>query len=179
MKKDAIASKLQFVTGDTRHFFEALTTRPKTNEEWHVMNPFDDIYRLVYRLTMRTLGSFEIAENPKLLDQTLSIFEQFEKFSGPSNVIFPWLPTIDYFAKLYLSFRLFWTFRNIVKQRERTGKRPADAVQFLLDAGSSMQEIVTVSFTLLLHQLGNSPYGIDTNHSSRSPHFLPARSTAV
>jgi sterol 14-demethylase len=179
MKKDAIASKLQFVTGDTRHFFEALTTRPKVNGEWRVMNPFDDIYRLVYRLTMRTLGSFEIAENPKLLDKTLSIFEQFEKYSGPSNVIFPWLPTLDYLAKLYLSFRLFWTFRSIVKQRERTGKRPADTVQYLLDTGSSMQEIATVSFTLLLHQPGNSPCGIDTSHSSRSPRFLPARSTVV
>jgi sterol 14-demethylase len=151
MKKDIISSKLQFITGDTQQTLEALTTRSETCGEWRVMNPFDDIYRLVYRLTMRTLGPFEIAEDPKLLDHTLSIFEQFEKYGSPSKVIFPWLPTRDYFVKLYLSFRLFWIFRGIVKQRERTGKMPADTVQYLLDAGSSIQQVATVSFTLLLH----------------------------
>jgi hypothetical protein len=178
MKRDAIVSRLQFVMEDTRQFFGALTVHPETNEEWHVMNPFDDIYRLVFRLTMRMLGPSEIAENPKLLFQTLSIFERFDRYSGPYNVIFPWLPTRDYFGKMYLSFRLFWTFRSIVKQRERTGKKPADTIQYLLDAGSSIQEIATVSIKSLIPPT-ESPSVIDVTCSLRLHRSLLARSTAV
>jgi hypothetical protein len=173
MKKDVISSRLQFLKGDTRHSFEALIARPEASGGWRVMNPFNDIYRLVYCLTMRMLGSFEIAEDPKLLDYTMSVFEQFEKYSGPSNIIFPWLPTRDSFGKLYLSFRLFWIFRGIVKQRERTGNIPADTVQYLLDSGSSIQQVVTVSFYSTTPSLG-----IDTSHSLRLPRFLPAKLTA-
>jgi hypothetical protein len=177
MKKDVISSRLQFLTGDTQHSLEAFTTLPGTSGEWRVMNPFDNIYRLVYGLTMRMLGSFEIAEDPRLLDYTMSVFEQFEKYSGPSNIIFPWLQTRDYFAKLHLSFRLFRIFCGIVKQRERTGNIPADTVQYLLDGGSSIQQVVTVIFTLRIHLPENNPSGIDIGHSLRL-RFLPAKLTA-
>jgi hypothetical protein len=104
IKKGVISSRLQFLTGDTRRSFEALITRPEMTGDRRVMDPFNDIYQLVYCLTMRMLGSFEIAEDPKFLDYTMSVFEQFEKYSAPSNIIFPRLLTRDYFGKLYLSF---------------------------------------------------------------------------
>ncbi|KAH8896930.1 cytochrome P450 6A1 [Thozetella sp. PMI_491] len=143
MKKDHLESKLSYVVSDTRSVVEEWAARSKANAEWQVMNPFNDIFRLIYRLTNRMVGAFEIAEDPKLLDYTLSVFQQFEKYDDPTGIVFPWLPTWGYLARLSLTLKLFWLFRSIVKKRQGTGQKKNDTFQSLLDTGYSLQQIVT------------------------------------
>ncbi|KAI0878743.1 cytochrome P450 6A1 [Hypoxylon argillaceum] len=144
MKKDNFVKNLDLLTGDTRAACEALAAAPpsKADADWRVTDPFESLYEIVYQLTMRTVGANDIAEDPKLLRHTLSIFDWFEKSDSFAKVIFPWLPTLNHFLRLYYGTKLALVFREIINKREKTGKKGNDALQFLMDRGLTLSNIV-------------------------------------
>ncbi|KAM0815388.1 putative Cytochrome P450 6A1 [Seiridium cardinale] len=146
LKKDNFERNLHLLTSDTRALCESLNTdstyKSSNGSDWRVFNPFDDMYRLVYKLTMRTVGATEIAEDPKILDYTLGIFESFDRSSSNLRIIFPWLPTPKHLYRLYNGARLFMVFDKIIKERKKTGVNPGDALQYILDQGADAQDVV-------------------------------------
>jgi sterol 14-demethylase len=53
------------------------------------MDPFVDRYRLVYPLTMRTVGCEEVAGDQNLLLKTLGILEGIEGADPRTKLLFP------------------------------------------------------------------------------------------
>lgn len=53
------------------------------------IDPFNDIYRIAHRLTMRTFGAKNILDSPKLLDRTLTLLEQIEAAESPMRSFSP------------------------------------------------------------------------------------------
>lgn len=149
LKKENFLRNLNLLTSDTRAMCEALNTnssyKSANGTDWRVFNPFNDMYRLVYKLTMRTVGATEIAEDPKMLAYTLGVFEAFDKSSSNLRIIFPWLPTPKHLYRMYNGARLYMVFDKIIKERKKTGNTPNDALQFLLDGGADAEDVVTVS----------------------------------
>ncbi len=150
MKKDNFIKNLDLLTGDTRAACEALAAAAPSNADpdWRVTDPFESFYEVVYQLTMRTVGANDIAEDPKMLRHTLSIFDWFEKSDSFAKVIFPWLPTLNHYMRLYYGAKLAFVFRDIIERRKKTGVKGTDALQFLIDRGLTLSNIVAVCFRL-------------------------------
>ncbi|KAI0107076.1 cytochrome P450 6A1 [Nemania sp. FL0031] len=144
MKKDNFVKNLDLLTGDTRAACEALAAAPpsKADPDWKVTDPFESFYEIVYQLTMRTVGANDIADDPKLLRHTLSIFDWFENSDSFAKVIFPWLPTVNHYMRLYYGAKLAFVFKDIIDRRNKTGKKGNDALQFLMDRGLTLTNIV-------------------------------------
>lgn len=109
-----------------------------------ITDPFDSVYKIVFQLTMRTVGCNEIANDLALLAKTLNFFEIIEQSSTPAGVIFPWLPTPAKLRRMYAGGNLYMIFQRIVNERKRTGTRDEDALQFMIDHGDDVRKIIGV-----------------------------------
>lgn len=147
MKKENFVRNLRLLTTDTATALDAIVKRNGGNTG--IFDPFDDIYKIVYQLTMRTVGATEIAESPQLMNRTLGLFEEIEENMSTTRIIFPWLPTLGYIRQTLAGGKLYVIFDKIAKERKKTGKTHEDAFQFLLDTGEDMVRILTVSPTCL------------------------------
>lgn len=149
MKKENLVRTLPLMISDTRIVCENLGTDPSykaaNGSDWRVFNPFDDMYRIVYKLTMRTVGATEIAEDPELLRYSLGIFEAFDRSSSNLRIIFPWLPTPRHLYRMYNGARLYMVFDKILKQRVKSSVKMDDALQTLIDQGADVEDVVMVS----------------------------------
>ncbi len=138
MKKENFVKNLSLLVGDTKASLDRLGKEG-------IFDPFDDIYKIVYQLTQRTVGAKEIAESPEMLAKTLHLFEVIEDSVSPSNIIFPWLPTPNRLRKTIAGGRLYFMLDKIVKDRKASGRREDDALQFLIDGGDDLIRILSVS----------------------------------
>lgn len=146
MKKENFVRNLRLLTTDTATSLNAIVKR-NGGGQTGIFDPFDDVYKIVYQLTMRTVGATEIAESPQLLDRTLGLFEEIEKNMSTIRIIFPWLPTLGYIRQTLAGGKLYMVFDKIANERRKTGKTHEDAFQFLMDTGEDMVRILSVSLT--------------------------------
>lgn len=124
---------------DTRSSLEEIAALPSG-----IFDPFDNVYRIVFQLTMRTVGCNEIANDPDLLRKTLGIYESIEGSATMAAIIFPWLPTPARLKRTIAGIRLHMIIQRIVAQRKKTGKREDDALQYMIDQGDDVNRIISV-----------------------------------
>ena len=110
-----------------------------------IFDPFDNLYKIVFQLTMRTVGCNEIANDPPILWKALRLFETIEQSATMAAVIFPWLPSPAKIRRTIAGSQLYMIVGRIVNQRKKTGKREDDALQFMIDQGDDLTRIITVS----------------------------------
>ncbi|KAJ3492662.1 hypothetical protein NLG97_g5236 [Lecanicillium saksenae] len=116
---------------------------------------FPLMYRLIYRLTHRTGGVHEIAEDEKLLDSTLKNFAKIE-YCSPLQIMFPNWPLPSLLLKLWAGFSLHQTIVGAMSERRRTGRSEVDALQYLMDLGEPDLEIVKCIIGILFSGLLNT-----------------------
>lgn len=145
LKKENFVKNLPILVGDTRSALERAVARGGEVSTSGLIDPFDDLYKIVYLLTMRTVGANEIARSPELLEKTLGLFETIERCSSPTRIIFPWLMTPAHLRKMYAGGKLYMIFSKLVEARKQEGRREDDALQFLIDSGADMIRILSVS----------------------------------
>jgi hypothetical protein len=114
------------------------------NDPSGITDPFESIYRIVYQLTIRTVGCEDIAENPELLEKTLQLFETVEASATATTILFPKFPSIGIIQRTIAGGRLYMIIMNIVNERKKTGKRRDDPLQMLIDDGVDVEQIVRV-----------------------------------
>lgn len=112
-----------------------------------IMDTFEDVNLILYRMTMRTFGATEIASDPALLRKTLGLFEVTERSSSPTRLVIPWLPTLNHLRRMGSGAMLYWHFSKIVNERKKTGKKVEDAFQYLIDKDEDMTGILRVGGT--------------------------------
>lgn len=110
-----------------------------------ILDPADLQYKIIYQLTMRTVGATEIAEDPGLSAKTLDLFEAVERNASTYRIIFPWLPTLGWMKQMYAGAQLYSIIDNIARKRKAEGRREDDAVQVLIDQDQPMVKLLTVS----------------------------------
>ena len=149
IRKESLEKIINQMTIDTRAVFDELLLAPASRAEpnWKVTNPFDTLPPVIFQHNIRTLGAHDIADDPKLLHQIMTLFEGFERGASTARVIFPWLPTPRYLMRMYKSTKLYLQFAKLVKERE-AGKYTDDALQHLIDQKTGMREIATVRWNL-------------------------------
>ncbi|KAG8891054.1 hypothetical protein FRB98_000063 [Tulasnella sp. 332] len=121
-----------------------------------ILNPSRVIQNIIVQLTVRTFGCDEMGNDPKLRDRAFSIIETSDNGHALATFLFPWLPLPKIMSKMWSGVVLYRTLRRIVRARATTGKRGADALQFLLDQGISIISIVEVIFGALFAGVSNS-----------------------
>lgn len=109
-------------------------------------DPFVSIYEIVFQLTMRMVGSAEIANNTASLRKTLRLFETIEQSTTPTSIIFPWMPTLALFKRTIAGGRLYQLFKGIMDDRKKTGRREDDALQYLIDMGDNIKSVIQVCY---------------------------------
>jgi hypothetical protein len=56
-------------------------------------DPFEDIYSIVFQLTIRAAGCREIADSVEKCKDLEKLYWQVEKGSTPTSVLIPWFPS--------------------------------------------------------------------------------------
>ncbi|PQE04899.1 cytochrome P450 6A1 protein [Rutstroemia sp. NJR-2017a BBW] len=110
--------------------------------ETGMIDPFVSIYETVFQLTMRMVGSAEIANDVPRLRKTLRLFETIEQSTTPTSIIFPWMPTIAFIKRTIAGGRLYYLFKSIMDNRKRTGRREDDALQFVINFSKLMIDLL-------------------------------------
>ena len=144
---------LSKITSDTRSALAALSCGDQRTTD-----PFDSLYSIVFRITVRTSASTSIADSPQLLAKTLSYYDLVERSTAPaSSIVAPWwLPTPSRLKCIYGGLRLFLLIRNVVEERKRGRRREKDALQVLIDGGDGASKIVAFVIASLYAGLLNS-----------------------
>ena len=146
MKGEKLSQNLRPLLAHAQAGLDRLEAQPG-----HVADLFDEFWRTVYHLTMRTVGCVEIAADERMLARTLSIFESIERAGDDSaRITFPWLPTPGHLKRLWAGGQMYVIFNDILQRRKREGRREEDAFQIMIDDGDSAVEIVTVRLPPLI-----------------------------
>ncbi|TWU77639.1 hypothetical protein ED733_008046 [Metarhizium rileyi] len=104
------------------------------------LDVFESIDVLIYQITLRQLGSADIANDPDLLRSTLGMFLRSEGGSA-LEVMFPSLPTPSKRQRMRAGEELHMIYSNIMQNRRDTGRTEHDAMQAMMDAGESDVDI--------------------------------------
>ena len=139
MKGNRLAQGLPQLIKDARSMLDDFATNPSG-----ITEPFDSIYRMVFKLTMRTVACNEIANDSALLAKTLKLYEAVENTATPISIMFPWVPTPAKFKRMYSGGQLYMIFKRVVEDRKKEGRREDDALQYLIDQGDSITDMITV-----------------------------------
>lgn len=148
LKKENFVKNLAPMVNDTHKALEQSLLRAQRTQNG-MIDPFVDVYRIVYMLTVRMVGPTEFVEQPELLDKTLRYFEIFESNLSTARVVIPWLPTYSYLKQLYYGGKLYATLDGVLKERKKTGRRIDDALQFLMDNDVGIVKILTCTCSIL------------------------------
>ncbi|KAM3515172.1 hypothetical protein MY11210_001184 [Beauveria gryllotalpidicola] len=146
---ERLIDSLPKLVEDTDAVFRGLSDREA------VVPIFPLMYRLIYKLTHRTGGVYEIAEDDDLLDSTLKRFSSIEHCSL-LQIMFPGWPLPSKLSKLWAGFKLHQVIMGVVKERRRTGRNETDALQLLMNLGESDLEIVKCIIGILFSGLLNT-----------------------
>ncbi|PNY18153.1 Obtusifoliol 14-alpha demethylase [Tolypocladium capitatum] len=152
LPKDCLAAKLHHITADTDDALRKISTLA-------VIEPFDVMIALVYRLTHRMVGSNDVADNPRLLAETLAVFGGLEN-SSAIEVMFPNLPTPGKLMRLWGAAKLYWALQRIMKDRRKTGRREPDPMQDMMDHGVDDVLVSAAIIGALFAGLANSGFNI-------------------
>lgn len=143
MKRDYFVKLLPHLLNDTVSEFERITVRCGASSG--IFNPFEAMNRMVFQLTMRTVGITEIAESQDLLSRSLGLVYEIGENNSRARIIVSWLPTIKYIKRMIAAGRLYMIINGLIRDRKRTGRREDDALQLLLDENESGTKIVEAS----------------------------------
>ncbi|CAI4212928.1 unnamed protein product [Parascedosporium putredinis] len=117
------------------------------------------IRKLVYQLTMRTVGCAEIAGDPALLAETLAIFEGIDSAGAGGKLLVPsWMTTPGHLRRLWAGTKMYLLFKKIIDARARDGVRHDDPLQVLIDQKWDVKDIIAVVIAALFAGQVNSGY---------------------
>lgn len=133
--KDVLEKALPNIIGDCKRRLDEMG-------DAGVTDPFESIYSIVFQLTMRIVGANEIAEDRKLMNKVEHYYAAIDDSANTWNIIFPSLPTWSLIKRYYSGARIYMIFQNIIKRREKQGRREDDPLQFMLDKGDSLDHVI-------------------------------------
>ena len=151
LKNEQFRRKLSTLTSDTQEAMDAIKNDPSGRT-----NPFESIYRIVFRLTIRIVGASEIADNPKILKEALKLFEYIEASTTATSIILPKFPSPAVLKRTYGGARLYMMVENIVKKRAESDEKHDDPLQHMLDQGDRTHKIIEFIIGALFAGLLNS-----------------------
>ncbi|QRV94605.1 cytochrome P450 family protein [Ceratobasidium sp. AG-Ba] len=119
-------------------------------------DPFDDIYSMVFQLTVRAAACREIADSIDDCKRMEELYWQVEQGSTPTSTLFPWFPSPARILKIKATVQIYCWFDAIIKARKEENRREEDTLQVLMDAGDSTADIIQFVLKTLFAGVVNS-----------------------
>lgn len=94
-----------------------------------------------------TTTFYDISQDPALCSHLKSLVDIID---SPANTYFtwcPWLPNMLFIHKVISIVRFYWIVWRYINMRKASGGKTNDAVQKMLEQGSSTPQIFAVSIT--------------------------------
>ncbi|KAI2483438.1 hypothetical protein Ptr902_05755 [Pyrenophora tritici-repentis] len=137
LKTEHFRRKLPTLISDVQEAIEAIQRDPSG-----ITNPFESLYRVVFRFTIRMVGADEIGDDLEVLDEMLELFEMLENSATATAVMFPKFPSPAILKRTYAGGRLYMLIENIIKKRAASDETHDDALQYMIDQGDRTFMIV-------------------------------------
>ncbi|PPQ80554.1 hypothetical protein CVT25_001588 [Psilocybe cyanescens] len=135
----SLSSLIPCLLEDTRKIMEGWGTSGK-------FDPFENVYELLFQLTIRSLSCVEISNDPALVARLKVLYDTLDTGTTPATVLVPWLPTPAMIKKLWATKEIYEIVIKAINDRESSGISRHDTLQMLLDSGD--EKLVVVGFIM-------------------------------
>ncbi|KIM37016.1 hypothetical protein M413DRAFT_423833 [Hebeloma cylindrosporum] len=106
------------------------------------MDPFREIYRLAFQLTIRLATCKELAEDKTAVQNLMQCYADIDRGASPIAVMFPWFPSAARKAKEKGTLGLYTLLAHFVEKRRNSPVPSTDPIDVLLSQGLSTDSIV-------------------------------------
>ena len=113
------------------------------------MNPFKDIYDIVFRLTIRVSCCNELASDWKSIQSIVDLYWRLEKSITPAGLLLPWFPSTARRHKEQTTKGLYDILSHYVGVRRNAKVPNSDAIDVLIADGLDNATIVGVYLTMI------------------------------
>ena len=110
------------------------------------LTPF--LFQLVFQTTTRCLTCTEIADDPEIVARLRKLYDEVDRGTTPTTVLFPWFPSPSMIMKARATKRLYDIMAKAINVRKESGVPLNDTLQISLDAGEDLSTIVGVCTAL-------------------------------
>ncbi|KAF8194035.1 cytochrome P450, partial [Mycena galopus ATCC 62051] len=119
-------------------------------------DPFESIYRTIFRLTVNTIAASSIAASPAICDALAKIFHELDRSGTPTTILFPWFPGRERMQRFYLMKQFYDIMTAAIEERKKEGRNDDDPMQYLIDVGLSSLEITQFTLAALFAGIANT-----------------------
>ncbi|KAF4611869.1 hypothetical protein D9613_003960 [Agrocybe pediades] len=106
------------------------------------LNPFEEIYLLVFQMTVRMATCRELAEDKKAFKELANQYWIIQNCSTPISLLFPWFPSPMKKRKDKATAALYGLLYSFVMLRRNSPRPSTDPIDLLIAQGDSDENIV-------------------------------------
>ncbi|KAG6811694.1 hypothetical protein H0H92_006201, partial [Tricholoma furcatifolium] len=121
-----------------------------------VLNPFEEIFDLVFQMIVRIATCRELSENTEAISQLAKNYWELEQSSTPFALLFPWFPSAAKKAKQTATQGLYMLLYRYVMIRRQVGASTSDAIDVLIASGESNEGIIGFVLTTIFAGVVNT-----------------------
>ena len=108
------------------------------------IDPFNDVYYLVFQMTVRMATCRELAEDWAAIHRLFRLYWTLEKSATPVGVLLPWLPSKASRDKKQATAEMYNMMCGYVDSRRSAQEPGTDAIDLLIAQGEDNMSIVGV-----------------------------------
>ncbi|KAG5639777.1 hypothetical protein H0H81_000057 [Sphagnurus paluster] len=124
------------------------------------MDPFTNVYDLVFQTTIRMATCSELATDMEALSKLKEQYVVLEKNATPIALLLPWLPSIAKRKKLIATKNLYNTMLPYVEKCKGATTPSSDAIDFLLSKGLTTDQVLEFVLNMIFLGLINTGCGV-------------------
>ncbi|KAF8879392.1 cytochrome P450 [Infundibulicybe gibba] len=115
--------------------FEEMNTRMTQWGKSGRIDPFDNIYELVFSMTLRMATSREATCDANVVRRLMHMYQVLQESATPTALLLPWLPSRAKRDKAMATQELYVMISGFVQQRRDDKVPSSDAIDVLLEQG--------------------------------------------
>ncbi|KAJ7461023.1 cytochrome P450 [Mycena galericulata] len=128
------------------YLFEDMNRRMDEWGQSGKLNPFKEMYDLVFQMTVRMGTCRELADNQQATNRLSELFLLHEQAASPVSLLLPWLPGPARNTKEKATRAMYDMLTHYVDLRRNSDTQSADAIDLLIAEG--YDDATTVAYTL-------------------------------
>ncbi|PPQ75528.1 hypothetical protein CVT24_013234 [Panaeolus cyanescens] len=113
------------------------------------INPFREVYDLVFQMTVRMATCRELAEDKEAISTIAQSYWDIEKSATPAAILLPWLPIADRKKNEKATMALYTGIGKYVKMRREAATPSTDPIDILIANGDSDDKIIGVIISIV------------------------------
>ncbi|KAJ7127667.1 cytochrome P450 [Mycena epipterygia] len=143
------------------------------------INPFTEVYKLVFQVTVRMASCRELADDPAAVERLSQLYWTLQTSATPIAVLLPWFPSPARKARQRATAELFAMLHSYVELRRNAAVPSSDAIDVLLAEGTPTDAIIGFILGTIFAGVVNSGINVCWSllHLGMDPHWK-AQATA-